>query len=274
MKHSLAIGILALASMLPATVMVLRGGRALANTGGQASIPPVYWLLMAIAASGPVAAAAVYLGSAWRTGFAPALWTTVAASLVLFIAFAAVSAQVRRLDILLLPYLVLMGIVAAVWGSAIGGVISDEAPPTWVAVHVAAAVLTYALLTLAAIAGLAVLIQERALKARRRSPLAGLLPSLADAEILQVQLLGVAEGVLFIGLLSGMATNYFESGDLLVLDHKVLFSLVGFALIGGLLIAHYRTGVRGRRASRLVLGAYLLLTLAYPGVKFVTDVLL
>ena len=41
-----------------------------------------------------------------------------------------------------------------------------------------------------------------------------------------------------------------------------------------LLIADRRTGVRGRRAARYVLLAYLLLTLAYPGVKFVTDVVL
>jgi ABC-type uncharacterized transport system permease subunit len=37
---------------------------------------------------------------------------------------------------------------------------------------------------------------------------------------------------------------------------------------------HWRTGLRGRRATRFVLTAYLLLTLAYPGVKFVRDVLL
>jgi ABC-type uncharacterized transport system permease subunit len=41
-----------------------------------------------------------------------------------------------------------------------------------------------------------------------------------------------------------------------------------------LLWAHHRTGMRGRRAARGVLLAWLLLTLAYPGVKFVTDVLL
>jgi ABC-type uncharacterized transport system permease subunit len=41
-----------------------------------------------------------------------------------------------------------------------------------------------------------------------------------------------------------------------------------------LLVAHYRSGMRGRRAARVVLLAYLLLTLGYPGVKFVTDVLM
>jgi ABC-type uncharacterized transport system permease subunit len=45
-------------------------------------------------------------------------------------------------------------------------------------------------------------------------------------------------------------------------------------VIGGLLIARYSRGIRGRQAARLALLAYLLLALAYPGVKFVTDVVL
>jgi ABC-type uncharacterized transport system permease subunit len=51
-------------------------------------------------------------------------------------------------------------------------------------------------------------------------------------------------------------------------------SVATFVVIGGLLIAHAATGVRGRRAARLVLLAFLLLTLGYPGVKFVTDILI
>src|SRR5438552_975627 len=47
-----------------------------------------------------------------------------------------------------------------------------------------------------------------------------------------------------------------------------------FALVIALLIAHQRFGLRGRRAARLVLVAYILLSLAYLGVKFVTDVLI
>ncbi len=46
------------------------------------------------------------------------------------------------------------------------------------------------------------------------------------------------------------------------------------ALVIGLLVAHRRSGLRGRRAARLVLVAYILLSLAYLGVKFVTDVLI
>ena len=68
--------------------------------------------------------------------------------------------------------------------------------------------------------------------------------------------------------------QYAESGALLTFDHKTVLTVSAFVVIGALLIAHFRTGMRGRAAARLVLVAYLLLTLGYPGVKFVTDVLL
>ena len=58
-----------------------------------------------------------------------------------------------------------------------------------------------------------------------------------------------------------------------------VFQLVNFTIVAGgifLLLGflHHRTGLRGQRAARLILIAYLLVTLAYPGVKFVTDVLM
>jgi ABC-type uncharacterized transport system permease subunit len=74
-------------------------------------------------------------------------------------------------------------------------------------------------------------------------------------------------------VLTGMALYYLIEGRLLALDHKAVLSLLAFVVIGALLALHARTGLRGRRAARLVLVAYLLITLAYPGVKLVTDVL-
>ena len=71
-----------------------------------------------------------------------------------------------------------------------------------------------------------------------------------------------------------MATLYLTSGRLLALDHKIAFSILAFLVIGGLLVAHRHAGIRGRRAAHFILLGYLLLSLAYPGVKFVTDVLL
>ena len=73
---------------------------------------------------------------------------------------------------------------------------------------------------------------------------------------------------------TGMATLYSESGMILRLDHKTILSGAAFVLIGALMLGHRICGVRGRIAARVVLLAYLLVILASPGVKFVTQVLL
>ncbi|MCH8810113.1 MAG: cytochrome c biogenesis protein CcsA [Proteobacteria bacterium] len=95
-----------------------------------------------------------------------------------------------------------------------------------------------------------------------------------DASFLEVRLLGVSEAVLALGIATGMARQFLSSGRLLVFDHKTLLAILAFALIAVLLILHQRSGLRGQNAARLILVAYLLLTLAYLGVKFVTDVLI
>ena len=97
---------------------------------------------------------------------------------------------------------------------------------------------------------------------------------MADAEMLQIQLLAASAVVLGLGLLTGAATQYVENGDLIELNHKTIFTVSALVVIVILLAVHHRTGVRGRQAARFVLLAYLLVTLAYPGVKFVKDVIL
>ena len=209
----------------------------------------------------------------WHTGFSVTLWVSIAASLVVFIVLSAISPQAWRLLPLLMPYLILLGIVATVWSRAPDQPLPDAASG-WLGVHIFVSVLTYALLTIAAVAGSSVLLQEWALKRKRPMSLTRALPSVTDGEELQLGLLTAGAVVLGAGLITGAATQYVESGTLMAFDHKTLLSVLAFVVIGVLLIAHRRTGVRGRRAARFVLLAYLLLTLAYPGVKFVTDVLM
>ena len=192
----------------------------------------------------------------------------------IFAALSAATSNVWRLAPLLLPYLLLVGALATLSQGTDEPTQSGGAPSVWIELHIAVSVVTYALLTLAAVASLAAFLQERALKAKRPTPLTRFLPPAAVSERFQVRLLAASELVLGFGLLTGMAVLYYEYGSPLRLDHKTLFSLATFAVIGGLLLVHVRTGMRGRTAARLVLIAYLLLTLAYPGVKFVSDVLL
>jgi len=75
-------------------------------------------------------------------------------------------------------------------------------------------------------------------------------------------------------LISGGVLSWFTFEAQVKIDHKTILSLITFVAIAALLYVHRRGGISGRRAARYVLFAYLLLTLAYPGVKFVTDVVL
>lgn len=232
----------------------------------------IYWALLGLACLGSEIYALTVLLGGWSTGFSYTLWISIAASLALFVLAAALWQEAWRLGALLLPYLALLALLATIWSQALSHgvtVIFDN----WLRLHVAVSVLTYALCTLAAVAAAAVFLQERALKAKRPNRFSGLLPAIARAEVLQLRFLTAAEVVLLIGIVSGMAERYYGAGPLLVFDHKTLFSLLAFALIALLLLLHQKSGMRGRRAARLVLIAYLLLTLGYPGVKFVTDVL-
>ena len=254
----------ALAALVPVVVVTLRSS---------ARRDALYWLLLAVALSAALARASTALTPQWHTGLADALWLTIAASLALFMLLAALMRDAWRLTALLLPYLGLLGALAVVWQQAPERPLI-AAPPVWLDLHILVSLATYGLLTIAAVAGLAVLLQERALKGKRRGAFGQLLPAIASCERLQLVLLAASEVVLGLGLLTGMATEYFVSGRVLSFDHKTLFSILAFALIAALLAVHVKSGIGGRRAARVVLLAYLLLTLAYPGVKFVTDVLL
>jgi ABC-type uncharacterized transport system permease subunit len=234
----------------------------------------LFWATAAVAVAGPVVASVSRLQGSWQTGFSTNLWISIAATLVIFVVAAMLLRQAWRLAPLLLPYLFLLGVLATAWSKAPGQAALGATANGWLAAHIVASVATYGLATLAAVAGVAVLLQERAMKRKRPTALTHKLPSVSDASALQVRLLGAAAIVLTVGIVTGVAEEYLTTGQLLAFNHKVLLTFLTLAVIAVLLVLHRRTGLRGQRAARLILLAYLLLTLAYPGVKFVTDVLL
>lgn len=260
----------AVLTLIPATLFPYAR---LAGTGG-AGRGGFFWGAMALAVAGSFAWSYVQVGEAWHTGLATALWVTIATCLLLFTLLAGVTATAWRLSPLLLPYLLAVGLLATLAQGQPDPTLKGGATGVWIDLHIAVSVTTYALLTLAAVASLGAFLQERSLKAKRPTPLTRFLPSVSESDRLQVRLLGCSAVVLGLGLITGMAVLHGEQGVLLRLDHKTLFSLASFAVIGGLLLAHALTGIRGRAAARVILIAYLLLTLGYLGVKFVTGVLL
>ncbi|MSO81272.1 MAG: hypothetical protein EXQ97_06590 [Alphaproteobacteria bacterium] len=259
-------GVAARATLLPAALLPLRGpveGR-----------DAVFWPLVLVAVVGPVAFDLSVAWQAWPTGFSAALWITVGATTAAFALLAAMMPAARLLAPLLFPYLALLGLVGTIWLAVPARQLSGHAPPAGLALHIAASVATYALATLDAVSGLAVALQERAIRTRRPSRLARALPPVAEAERLAVILLWLAGAVLVVGLVSGVTTLWLAERHLLALDHETVLGIAALAVIGGLLAARRVSGLRGRRAARLVLLAFLLLTLAFPDVKFVTDVVM
>lgn len=265
MANNTVLSLTALLALVPASLLPYR------RTAARPDL--LFWALLAVAVAGPAVASLVQFAGSWQTGLAGALWISTTASAALFAVLAGLSRDAWRLAPLLLPYLCLLAALAVIWGRVPPQSEIAAAPGAWLAVHIVVSVATYALSTLAAVASCAVLVQERALKRKQPGPLSRNLPAIVDAERLELRLLMVAELVLGAGIVTGVALQYLASGEPLAFDHKTVLSLLAFAIIGALLVLQLKSGLRGRRAARLVLAAYLLLTLAYPGVKLVTDVL-
>ena len=254
----------ALVALIPAAVLPYKG------SGERDTL---FWLLLGVAVAGPLLWVALAFGAGWRTGLAPTLWVAVTTILVFFGAIAIMSREAFRLSALLFPYLILLGLIATASLGKSGQPLEGEAPTGWVVLHIAFSLGTYAILTLAAIAAVSTFLQDRALKNKTVSTLTRALPTLSAGESLELRLLGLTAFILGVGLMTGMAVQYFDTGDLLVMNHKILLSFATFVIVAILLWLRRRTGIRGRKAARLVLLAFLLLTFAYPGVKFVTDIL-
>ena len=265
MEMPFALAVAALIGLLPLCAVAWRG------LDGRAAI---FWPSLAVALAATAALLGVEARRGWPTGFADALWLSVGACLLAYAGLGALSREGRRLGVILVPFLAASGLVATIWFSGAARVLHADVSSIWVAIHVGASLATYALVTLAAGAGVAILVQERAIKRKERGALSTRLPSVAACESIELYLLVAAAVVLGAGVATGMAWSYLEGRSLLPVDHKSVLALIAFVLILGVLGMHRLTGLRGRAAARWVLGASLALILAYPGVKFVSEILL
>ena len=267
MSTSIVLGIIVIASVLPSLLYGLRQ---------RPSIDSTFWMVAGMACIGPAYAVFARSHGEWQIDFATSIWVTMAATALIFILFSAFVREAWRLIALFATYMLVLAGIGFVWQHTppVGMGPDDGSQSQWLVLHIGFAVVTYALVTLSAIAGLAAFIQERALKNKTKPALEGRLPAITDCDRLVTVFLTVGEIVLGLGMVSGIALNVAVGHSPLVMDHKTVFTLGAFVMIGGLLITQARYGMRGRRAARIVLLAYLLLTLAYPGVKFVSDVLI
>lgn len=240
-------------------------------------IPKQKWLLLSLLLLSVIVAGNVVshlTGPHWSAALGADLWVTITATELLFALVCFRNQYARQLAVLVQPYLMVLGVMGCFSASLANVSVSEAAPTGWIGVHILVSVTMLGLLTLAAAAALASFIQSRALKTKKPNALSRLLPPVSDSERLYEGLLIVTLIVLAAGVATGMATEFAETGRLLVFDHKTLFSLLAFALIGGLVAGRRWGGVRGQMAVRLLLVAYSFVLLGYFGVKFVKQVLL
>jgi ABC-type uncharacterized transport system permease subunit len=234
----------------------------------------VFWSAIIVSICGVLLWVYLKQSAGWHTGLSAALWLTISACLIIYIFITIITDEAWRLNIILFPYLLLLGLLALMWDQVPEQSFLGNVHIAWIGTHILVSLGTYGLLTLAALAAFAAMLRGRALKTKTKTKFVHQLPSVAASEKLLVNLLITCVIVLSIGIITGIASLYISTGKLLALDHKTILAFAVFLIVIFIIFIHFNSGIRGRLAMRFVLLAYLLLTLGYPGVKYVKYVLI
>jgi ABC-type uncharacterized transport system permease subunit len=265
MLNVIAWNLAALLALVPVALLPLRR-----DAGRNMS----FWAGLVLAIAVPLAWALGQQSGGWHTNLSADLWAGIAGSMAVFGVIAVINRHAWRLTPLLVPYLILLGILAALFAFVPAEPLRDNVPTAWLDLHILVSMVTLAFLTVAAAAALASFLQARALKIKRPTRLSRFLPAVTESERLFERLLILSELILTVGVASGMAMKRVDTGSAFTFDHKSLFSLIAFVAIGLLLVGRRVCGVRGQIAARVVLLAYSFVVLGYFGMKFVHQVLL
>ncbi|MFU8876963.1 MAG: inner membrane protein YpjD [Wenzhouxiangellaceae bacterium] len=138
--------------------------------------------------------------------------------------------------------------------------------------HVATSLLSYSMLSIAAITALFIALQHRLLRAHSRPTVIEILPPLVTMETMLFQM--IAAG--WVLLTASLVTGLLFVDDLMAqhLAHKTFLSILSWLIFGLLLAGRWRYGWRGMRAVRLCLIGMAILLLAYFGSKAVLELIL
>jgi len=139
-------------------------------------------------------------------------------------------------------------------------------------VHALISILTYAVLSLAALQALILAWQEHRIRTKRPGGAVRSLASLDTQERWLFRLVGIGFFLLSLSLASG----FMFVQDMLAqhLAHKTVLSCIAWGIFGALLLGRWRYGWRGQTAVRWCLGGFAVLVLAYFGSRWILEVLL
>ncbi len=234
------------------------------------------WLIAALALHAGSLLLASRTPSGWNFGFAfvlsATLWIGVA---VMW--FEGLTVGLRALRTLLLPAAAVAVTLPVFFP---GAELVQVAKRPLFAPHLLAGTLAYGVLTLAALHALLMAAAERALHARDADEggwvrrMLDEAPPLLALERILFRLIGIGFFFLTVTTVSGIFFSEQVFGRPLTLNHKIVFTLVSWAVFGALLLGRRLWGWRGRTALRLTIGGFVLLLLGYVGSHFVLEVIL
>jgi len=175
----------------------------------------------------------------------------------------------------LYPLLLAAAALCAPLPAFFAGRISPDAVSFEFRLHLVFGMLAYSLFTVAMLhAVLIAKVESRLHGAPGLSGPLAQLPPLLSLERLVFGLIAAAFVVLTVTLAFGIVYSEAFFGRALRFEHKTLFVILSWLIFGLLLAGRWRYGWRGRTALRWTLTGFVLLMLAYPGSRFVLEVLL
>lgn len=224
-------------------------------------------LLAPIALHGWLLYDAMFAGETLRFGFAQAL------SVMLWLAMAILWLEglVYRIE-LLYPMALAAAAVCAPLPGFFPGRPAPEAYPIEFRLHLVAGMLAYSLFLVATFHAVLISMMERQLHAHATVVDRGM--PLLSLEALVFRLTGAAFVVLTLTFVVGIAYSESMVGRAFRFDHKTVFVVLSWLTFGLLLLGRWRYGWRGRTAFRWTLAGFVMLMLAYPGSRFVLEVIL
>lgn len=138
--------------------------------------------------------------------------------------------------------------------------------------HIAMSLISYSLLSLAALQACLLSFQEHQIRHKQPSRILNSLPPLQVMEDLLVQVITLGFFILSLSLVSGVmfVDNIFAQH----LVHKVAFSVIAWLIFAIVLYGRWQNGWRGQTLFRWTITGAITLLLAYFGSKFVLELLL
>jgi ABC-type uncharacterized transport system permease subunit len=228
-------------------------------------------ILLPIALHGWLVHADVFAAPQLRFGFAQAL------SVMLWLALAIcwLESLVYRVEALF-PMALAIAALCAPLPAFFPGRLAPESYPLEFKLHLVAGMLAYSLFAAAMLHAVLISMVERQLHSSpaQVARLALGLPPLLSLEKLVFRLTGAAFVVLTLTFAVGIAYSESIFGRAMRFDHKTVFIVLSWIIFGWLLLGRWFYGWRGRTAFRWTLAGFLMLMLAYPGSRFVLEVIL